>query len=131
MLSRERIRARERRRTTTRPCAVCGSSLRRRPSRFRGVLEPVCGPPMPCRAILLSRRATGRYVSHDGYVMIRVGPDHPLAEASGYAREHRVVLSQKLGRWMAPDETVVWLDGNRQNNAPENLVLRVPRQRAS
>lgn len=125
---------RQRRVTTTRACAVCGRALQRPPSRFRGVPEPVCGPPFACQYELLRRRAEergGRYVDHDGYVRIRVPADHPLAHRNGYALEHRVVLSEKLGRWLRSDETVVWIDGDRTNNAPGNLAVRMPRRRAS
>lgn len=65
----------------------------------------------------------GRSVASNGYVLIRVGTDHPLADVRGYAYEHRVIMSEMIGRWLEPGEQVHHLDGNKENNAPENLLL--------
>ena len=82
----------------------------------------------------------GRYIS-GGYVLLRM-PDHPLASDSGILAEHRAVLYEKLGPGTHPchwcGTSVVWarrkseakgqrlfadhIDGDRQNNAPGNLV---------
>lgn len=37
--------------------------------------------------------------------------------------EHRIVAAQILGRDLAPEEVVHHLDGNKRNNAPENLMI--------
>jgi hypothetical protein len=59
--------------------------------------------------------------NHRGYVMVLVGKEHPLADRQGYAYEHRLVLSESLGRWLRPDEEVHHQDGNRENNTLSNL----------
>lgn len=73
----------------------------------------------------------GRVIDPRGYVLLRVGTAHPLADCRGYAYEHRVVASAMLGRPLRPDEHVHHKDENPQNNAPENLaVLTIAEHRA-
>jgi hypothetical protein len=66
----------------------------------------------------------GRTVAEHGYVLIKVGVDHPLADVRGYAYEHRLVMSEKIGRWVTPEEEVHHKDENRSNNHPDNLELK-------
>lgn len=40
----------------------------------------------------------GRVVDPRGYVLIRVGKDHPLADVRGYAYEERLKTQEALGR---------------------------------
>ncbi len=66
----------------------------------------------------------GRSVATNGYVVVLVGVGHHLANSHGYAYEHRVVAEAKLGRRLRPGEQVHHVDGDRQNNAPENLDVK-------
>lgn len=71
----------------------------------------------------------GRWVTPDGgYVMIKVDLDDPIASkmlrSGGYIPEHRLVMARSLGRPLMRHETVHHIDGNKQNNAIENLQLR-------
>lgn len=74
----------------------------------------------------------GRHVDDNGYVKIWVPADAPFAcmaqkhgnAGGGYAYEHRLVMAKQLGRSLEDYETVHHIDGNQQNNAPENLQLR-------
>jgi predicted Rossmann fold nucleotide-binding protein DprA/Smf involved in DNA uptake len=63
----------------------------------------------------------GRSVASNGYVLVRVGVGHPIADVRGYAYEHRLVASMSLGRPLAETEVVHHRDGNKQNNSLENL----------
>ena len=64
----------------------------------------------------------GRIVDKHGYIYRKVY-DHPFANRSGYVFEHRLVMEKVLGRWLLPTEVVHHLDGDKQNNTPENLEL--------
>jgi hypothetical protein len=69
----------------------------------------------------------GVHIDRLGYRKIRLDKADPyigLTNSSGYAPEHRVVMSRALGRMVRPDESVHHIDGNRQNNALSNLELR-------
>lgn len=66
----------------------------------------------------------GRTITAHGYILVRVGKAHPLADVRGYAYEHRVVMSNKLGRWVTPEEIVHHKDEDRTNNSPENLEVK-------
>lgn len=65
----------------------------------------------------------GRVVASNGYVLVRVGKEHHLADVRGYAYEHRVVAEAKLDRRLLPTEQVHHVDKNRQNNDPDNLEV--------
>lgn len=80
----------------------------------------------------VSGQAHGRWkrgrISAGGYWRIHVGHDHAfksMVGRDGYVLEHRWVLAKKLGRPIREDETVHHIDGDRANNEPDNLQLRV------
>ena len=64
----------------------------------------------------------GRRISAAGYIFI-MKPDHPFASKTGYVQEHRLVMEERLGRYLNPDEIVHHKDGNKTNNAIDNLEL--------
>jgi hypothetical protein len=50
-------------------------------------------------------------------------PDHPNATTKHLVADHRLVMEQKLGRYLLPSEVVHHIDGNPQNNHPDNLMI--------
>lgn len=74
------------------------------------------------------RDVSSTYVTKDGYITVFVGVDHPMAYASGYIQQHRLVMAEIIGRPLLPNENVHHINGNRQDNRPENLELWVKSQ---
>lgn len=76
----------------------------------------------------------GKVTSKDGYVDVSFHEEaaDALVKAMAYhdrrgrwvVREHRLVVARALGRPLLPTEQVHHIDGDRANNAIENLQLR-------
>jgi hypothetical protein len=77
----------------------------------------------------VSSRPGGGRTHVNGYVLIFVGPDHPMANGSGYVLEHRVIMADHIGRMLTAEEVVHHKmeieggSGRRDDNRIENLVL--------
>lgn len=65
----------------------------------------------------------GRSIASNGYVLIRVGTDHHLADVRGYAYEHRIEAEKKLGRRLRRGEQVHHRDHDKMNNDHDNLEV--------
>lgn len=69
------------------------------------------------------------YVNAHGYIMCTLKESDPMYDFSQpdnvqWGLEHRVVLSNALGRVLLSTETVHHINGNKQDNTLENLELR-------
>lgn len=64
----------------------------------------------------------GRQVTNDGYILIYT-PNHPYKIAKNYVYEHRFVMEQKLGRYLKFEETVHHINGIKDDNRIENLMV--------
>ena len=68
----------------------------------------------------------GRRKEAYGYIMVKLNPDDffwSMAEANGYAMEHRLVMAKSLNRCLLPWETIHHKNGIRDDNRRENLEL--------
>ncbi len=67
---------------------------------------------------------TGRVIDHDGYALVKAPQGHPYARKFRHTiLEHRLVMEQKLGRYLDPIEVVDHIDGLTLHNSPDNLRL--------
>lgn len=66
-----------------------------------------------------SRWKGGVIVTGEGYVKRRVTRDGERR----YVLDHRLVMEEMLGRRLEPSEQVHHINGNKQDNRPENLEL--------
>lgn len=64
----------------------------------------------------------GKYTDVAGYVHIKA-PSHPYSDSRGYVSEHRLVIEQKLGRYLLPTEHVDHINEIKNDNRPENLQV--------
>lgn len=68
----------------------------------------------------------GRSLDKGGYILTKLqwdDPYYPMANAAGYAREHRLVMARHLGRCLEPWEVVHHINHVRTDNRVENLEL--------
>jgi Fe-S cluster assembly iron-binding protein IscA len=65
----------------------------------------------------------GETKTEHGYLLVRVGTDHPLSDVRGYAYKHRLVAEAALGRPLRDDEAVWFKNGNRLDCDPDNLEV--------
>ena len=68
----------------------------------------------------------GRVKDKSGYIQVWK-PGHPNARLSGYIHEHRLVMSEHLGRPLEAHESVHHKNGIKDDNRIENLELMTKR----
>ena len=66
----------------------------------------------------------GRKKDANGYIMIYM-PEHPFRGRHPYIFEHRLVMEKSSGRYLTKNEQVHHINGIKDDNRPENLMLLV------
>lgn len=69
----------------------------------------------------------GRVKNAQGYIQIWK-PEHPNANKNGYILEHRLIISEQLGRKLTRDEDVHHINGIKDENRLENLKILTKRE---
>lgn len=64
----------------------------------------------------------GRRSDKDGYIIVFC-PDHPYRDGDNYVREHRLIMEQSLKRFLHPTEVIHHINGVKDDNRVENLML--------
>lgn len=64
----------------------------------------------------------GRRKRGNGYISL-YQPLHPRADKAGYVLEHRLVMEQRIRRYLSLSEHVHHINGIKDDNKPENLML--------
>jgi len=65
-----------------------------------------------------------KMVANNGYVKLRVGDDHPLADPNGYAYEHLVIWAAAGRPLPSQDELIHHKNENKTDNRLSNLELK-------
>jgi hypothetical protein len=106
----------------TTACLECGTEFKPRVRRGEPVTR-YCGRKCSNRVTARNRASTTyRRLTTRGYVEVWM-PDHPMAQKSGYLMEHRLVMSEHLGRLLDPSEVVHHKNEVKTDNRTENLDL--------
>jgi len=109
-------------------CLNCGKIFNCYKNRPRKYCSRKCSG--KSRAIFLGEKSPnwkgGRKISERGYILIYIR-NHPYATKGGkstmYIKEHRLVMENHIGRYLRPEEVVHHINGNKQDNRIQNLML--------
>lgn len=64
----------------------------------------------------------GVFKNREGYILEKCH-DHPNRNSASYVLQHRIVMEKHIGRFLYPKEVVHHINGIRDDNRIENLML--------
>ena len=100
-------------------CPVCGEDV----IKPTGEGNRLTACSQSCAETMEEKKAYRPFIVVNGYKYI-YKPNHPNAiKGDRYVAEHRLVLEDKIGRFMTNDEVAHHKNGDKQDNRPENLEL--------
>ena len=99
-------------------CPKCGSLV----IRPTGEGNRLTACSQSCSQLGIRRGSYKKSVIISGYEYIYM-PEHPNAMKSGYVGKHRLVLENKLGRFLKNNEVAHHVNENKLDNRPENIEL--------
>jgi hypothetical protein len=107
-----KIRQKQRRQRIRKPCPLCDQLMDYRATHCHKCNKGKYNPYW----------RGGRSFAGNGYILILI-PSHPNADKQGRVLEHRLIMENHLGRTLLPPETVHHINGIRNDNRIENLML--------
>lgn len=102
-------------------CSVCGEDCFVSKCLSAKGAVAICS--QGCNAKRKSLAHTGRKRRNANAYIVVHRPDHQMSDKAGRLLEHRLIMAEHLGRLLEPREVVHHKDGNRSNNAIDNLDL--------
>jgi hypothetical protein len=101
-------------------CNVCGCHIEK--IRKDGLAAKYCSH--ECYAISREKRGAykGGTIMISGYIY-EYKPDHPNCTKNWYVAQHRLVLENRLGRFLTEDEIAHHENEIKTDNSPDNILL--------
>ena len=92
----------------------------------KGKISPLKGTKLKAetkeKMSITKSTGVGKKTLKNGYIRIYF-PDHPKSDKYGYILEHDLIMECNIGRWLNKDEIVHHINGIRNDNRIENLML--------